>query len=629
MNRKLLHVITVLFIVLLFGLAVAAGLGLRLTPAQVRALGTVYYVDDDTCPASGSGTQPDPYCRIQTGVDAASDGDEIRVAAGTYTGTQTVAVEQWGGVYTYTQVVIITKSLTLQGGYAPDDWYTPDPAANPTVIDAERQGRGVSIVGTYNVHPQVTVDGFTITGGDYTGLGNPAGAVNQVCRSSGGSDCGGGLYAYRSVFILRNSVITGNVASSNYGEGGGIYLWQPSASRIENTTIISNSADMGGGICVTKVYEPVTITQSTFRDNYADGSGGGLALKSNIEALVTIAETGFLSNTAQAYRGGGVYAVLARDGEKLRMDRVRMSGNEAGMQGAAVYLRKVGNLFTSARLTNLLLTGNRPSTSASTELGKVSGYRSTSGNPTGAVIAIGKGYDFDVTLAHLTAAGNPAPTFLWAEAPYSGWLLTVTLTNTLVTSATNGFVGYQGGGDGSLLIRHTNTLTDDVATLHHTEAGSPTFEAINPLNGDPKLDATYHLLPGSAAIDAGVDAGVETDIDGDVRPQGDAPDIGADEFLLVAPASVSISGPTEGIVGETCVFTATVSPPTATLPITYTWSPTPASGQGEDTATYTWAAPGAKTISVTAENVAGAAPPGMHNIAIAEYQVYLPLVLKN
>ena len=65
----------------------------------------------------------------------------------------------------------------------------------------------------------------------------------------------------------------------------------------------------------------------------------------------------------------------------------------------------------------------------------------------------------------------------------------------------------------------------------------------------------------------------------------------------------------------------TVSPPTATLPLTYTWSPIPDSGQGTETATYNWATPGPKTISVTVENVAGAAPPGTHDIVIAEYKV--------
>ena len=84
--------------------------------------------------------------------------------------------------------------------------------------------------------------------------------------------------------------------------------------------------------------------------------------------------------------------------------------------------------------------------------------------------------------------------------------------------------------NGKVVLQHDNTLTQDVPNLHQTVSGSPTFIANNPLTGDPKLSDSYHLQSGSAAIDAGVDAGVTTDIDGDARPQGSAPDIGADEF---------------------------------------------------------------------------------------------------
>jgi hypothetical protein len=195
------------------------------------------------------------------------------------------------------------------------------------------------------------------------------------------------------------------------------------------------------------------------------------------------------------------------------MERVRMSGNETKARGAAIYLRKAAFVPTSVRLTNLLLSGNR----------------STTGSAIDSVVGIASGYDFDVSLAHVTAASNSVPTFLRAEPTYSGYGVTVTLTNTLVASATNAFVGTQGAGDGTLVIRHTRTLSHNVAALHYTQAGTPTFQAVDPLGGDPRLDASCHLQFGSAAIDAGVDAGVAMDIDGDARSDG-IPDIGADEF---------------------------------------------------------------------------------------------------
>jgi hypothetical protein len=510
-----------LMAVLAVGLGLALAIGLCLIPIDPAQAQIVIYVDDDTCPDPGSGSQGDPFCRIQDAINDALDGYEIRVAAGTYTGVQEVTVEQWEGPYTYTQVAIITRSLTLQGGYSPADWYTPDPIANPTIIDAERQGRGVSIVGTYNIHPQVTVDGFTITGGDYTDLGNPDGVANQVCASTG-ADCGGGLYAYESALTLRNSVISDNVASRNDGEGGGIYIWDSGdLSRIENTAVISNSApgsaSAGGGLYANGLYHSFTISRSTFQDNVAGDRGGGLFLAFNIEAPVTISETDFLSNTSGS-EGGGASIRLTEEGELLRMDRVRFQDNQAYSAAGALYLDAAGHFTPTARLTNLLFTGNRL----------------TSASASDAIVHIDGAFtNLKVELAHVTAADNSAVTFLYAQpALYSpGYTVTVTLTNVLLSSFTNAFAAGE-VGDGEVVIHHTNTLRQYVPNWHQAVEGSPTFTAVNPLTGDPKLSPSYHLTFGSAAIDAGVDAGVDHDIDGDARPLGSGFDIGADEFLV-------------------------------------------------------------------------------------------------
>nr|MBP7688230.1 hypothetical protein [Thermoflexales bacterium] len=74
-----------------------------------------------------------PYASVQAAVDAASDGDVIKVAAGTYTG---VSVRQ--GI---TQVVYLDKAVTIQGGYTSGNWTTPDPEVNITTLDAQGQGR--------------------------------------------------------------------------------------------------------------------------------------------------------------------------------------------------------------------------------------------------------------------------------------------------------------------------------------------------------------------------------------------------------------------------------------------------------------------------------------------------------
>jgi uncharacterized repeat protein (TIGR01451 family) len=92
-------------------------------------------------------------------------------------------------------------------------------------------------------------------------------------------------------------------------------------------------------------------------------------------------------------------------------------------------------------------------------------------------------------------------------------------------------------------------------------------------------------------------------------------------YITVTPrpstplTGVSIDGPTWGVPNTTYTFTATVSPPDASEPIAYVWSPTPDTGQASPLAGYTWTTAGTKTISVTAENDGGSAA-DTHIIAI-------------
>jgi hypothetical protein len=66
--------------------------------------------------------------------------------------------------------------------------------------------------------------------------------------------------------------------------------------------------------------------------------------------------------------------------------------------------------------------------------------------------------------------------------------------------------------------------------------------------------------------------------------------------------NVAIVGPVSGNPNTPYTFIASTSPPTATLPISYTWSPAPGSGQGTSQATYTWNSVGQKTIKVSVSN---------------------------
>jgi hypothetical protein len=157
------------------------GLGLTLgllwtlgsEPPEVRAIpGDVYCID----PGGGSYLAcTEVFTNVQAAVDAASGGEEIRVAGGVYTG-----VHQREGI---TQVVYISKTVMVRGGYTTTNGFAdpPDPGTNPTTLDAQGLGRVLYII----ISP--TVEGLRIAGGDAAGL-------------EGGwekdADAGGGMYVY-------------------------------------------------------------------------------------------------------------------------------------------------------------------------------------------------------------------------------------------------------------------------------------------------------------------------------------------------------------------------------------------------------------------------------------------------
>ncbi|MEE8391229.1 MAG: hypothetical protein V3S14_10605 [Anaerolineae bacterium] len=69
-------------------------------------------------------------CRtVQAAVDGATTGDTIHVASGVYTDVSARA-----GI---TQVVYISKSVTIQGGYTATNWAPPYPITQPTILDAQ------------------------------------------------------------------------------------------------------------------------------------------------------------------------------------------------------------------------------------------------------------------------------------------------------------------------------------------------------------------------------------------------------------------------------------------------------------------------------------------------------------
>jgi hypothetical protein len=266
---------------------------------------------------------------VQYAVDQAVPGEEIRVAAGTYTD-----INDLGGL---SQLVFLSKTLTIRGGYTTSNWITPDPETNLTSLDAEGAGRVLVISDTIAVH----AEGLRIEGGDASGLGGGPDArdaggglyiltgtvtisnctIFSNTGSTTGQGYGGGLYARGGSVVLRYNEIVSNTAATNvYGFGGGIYFERASSALLHNT-IISNAAShwdagQGGGLYLAGGAPPdlppsASLLENRIEGNYAslksDGQGGGMyANHYSIELLDNLVQYN-TGGVGKEGKGGGLY----------------------------------------------------------------------------------------------------------------------------------------------------------------------------------------------------------------------------------------------------------------------------------------------------------------------------------
>jgi uncharacterized repeat protein (TIGR01451 family) len=253
---------------------------------------STYAADDMTvCP---DGTCD--YTTIQAAVDAAGEGDLIKVAEGIYAGVSVRPRQDILHTGVVTQVVYIDKSVNIQGGYSLSFTEPPDPVTHPTIINPQSQGRGVYITG----YISPTIVGLQITEGDarnqgglFTNLDFDSGGgvfvisatatirdckifSNTVDAPGSSSGVGGGLYLANDHAIILNNEINFNTSSTANGQGAGLYL-NNSSARIERNLITNNATGSNGdGGALTIFDGNPTVISNTISGNHASRSGGGI-----------------------------------------------------------------------------------------------------------------------------------------------------------------------------------------------------------------------------------------------------------------------------------------------------------------------------------------------------------------
>ena len=255
------------------------------------------------------------YATIQDAVDASTGGEIIKVATGVYTDVQT----RNGTV----QIVYLTKTVTIRGGFAPDfsSW---DPEVYPTVLDAQRQGRVFYIVGDGSpvieglriVNGDAEASGGASYGGGVSAIGGSGPSLTVTLRynhvisnyattvSPGGGGYGGGLSFIFSNAILEENLIEHNVTD---GSGGGLRLEQTNAwlrdNIIRHNQAVGTNTGAGGGIYLS--FASVHMTNTVIADNEVSYGGAGMVVAG---AYARMVHTTLARN--HGGDGSGIYVVI-------------------------------------------------------------------------------------------------------------------------------------------------------------------------------------------------------------------------------------------------------------------------------------------------------------------------------
>jgi len=319
------------------------------------ALADTWTVDDD-----GKAD----FDNIQAAVNAASDGDEIIVMPGTYTGDGDEVVD------------LLNKSLVLRS----------NGVSELTIIDGEHSRRGISVDDLSHLPRVIVIEGFTIincsfsnnTGsgigggtttstininschfenneglyggglrlqGDVVSITNCTFSKNSAFGSGGGAACSG------TNIEISECVFEGNIISG-YGFGGGVSLQtsgKNTSAIIDNCLFNNNVSNLGdgGALGVTGV-QNIDISNCSFNSNVSDYEGGGVWFWVTLNAHIS--NCNFEYNSS--YYGGGLFAYHS----EFTLDNCIFRENTAFSTGGAVYTwNHIGDVPT---ISNTIICGN-------------------------------------------------------------------------------------------------------------------------------------------------------------------------------------------------------------------------------------------------------------------------------
>ena len=257
---------------------------------------STWYVDSAAAPG-GNGTPSAPYRDLATAFAAASSGDTVLVAPGTYQGSGNRNLE-------FGSRALIVRSLGI---------------ASNTIVDCQGQGRGFRLA--QGVPPGARIEGLWI-------------------RNGVGSD-GGGIDVTQCSPLIRGCMFE----NCQGGLGGAIRLSNSNA-KIERCSFLGNTSPAYGGAINSSGGAPRYL-DCGFIGNHAQTGGGAVAINASD---LRVERCAFLGNSANTV--GGAFHGFGT----IRLDQCLIAGNSAANGGGIALWG--GPTFT---VSNCTIVGNSAS----------------------------------------------------------------------------------------------------------------------------------------------------------------------------------------------------------------------------------------------------------------------------
>jgi predicted outer membrane repeat protein len=458
-----------------------------------------------------------------------------------------------GSTLTVANSVVYSNTITVMadGGALALDGTASAVVTNTTFADnAASNGKGGAISvweGALDIYTSHFAENTaSISGGAIYLFHNPSPLRITDSSLEGNAACsGGGVYLTDGAAEIHGGVFTGN--HSGTGPGGAINV--SGALLVEDSTFEGNwSDDSAGAIYLINSNEPVTLTNTIFRDNWSpsfsvagalslsgpttiisstfegNSSGRGGAIRSADD--LTITGSLFQENavTGSSGIGGAIYHFTSSD---LSVSDSAFISNTALNAGGAIH-QGSDSMLT---LTSSTFVSNSASYGGALYLHPASYYATLENVTLSANTAITSGggiYNYSLlALNHVTLAWNTV-----ISPSGGGGLYNAGTFNTYHTLIAGSGAGKDCVNDHILGVNEYNLVEDGTCSPHLS--GDPFLTPLADNGGATLTHLPYGFSPIVDAIPA-AECSLATDQRGEPRPANSGCDIGAVEFDYGVP----------------------------------------------------------------------------------------------